>query len=309
MTKKKRTDAAILTLGPVLFNWPVEKWRDFYFRIADEAPVDTVVVGETVCEKRLPFFAPHFPDVIERLQRGGKEVVFATLGLIANERERAATRDAVNMDDLLIEANDITAVAELAGRPHAIGPMVNVYNEGTLEFLAGQGACRVCLPPELPGKSVAALTLAAAIELEVQVFGRLPLAISTRCYHARSRNLSKDGCLYVCAEDPDGMIIETIDDEPFLAVNGTQTMSLSYVNLMRELQGLKALGVRRFRLSPQDIDMVAVATLFREALEGTESVSMANVALAMLCEGTAFSNGFFHGHEGRIQVGRSSAVE
>ena len=29
-----------LTLGPVLFNWEPERWRDFYFRIADEAPVE-----------------------------------------------------------------------------------------------------------------------------------------------------------------------------------------------------------------------------------------------------------------------------
>ena len=29
-----------LTLGPVLFSWAAETWRDFYFRIADEAEVD-----------------------------------------------------------------------------------------------------------------------------------------------------------------------------------------------------------------------------------------------------------------------------
>jgi len=37
-----------LTLGPVLFNWQPERWRDFYFRIADEAPVtDTVPAVES----------------------------------------------------------------------------------------------------------------------------------------------------------------------------------------------------------------------------------------------------------------------
>ncbi|MCP3056298.1 U32 family peptidase, partial [Aurantimonas sp. LRZ36] len=35
-----------LTLGPVLYNWPADEWSDFYARIADEAPVDRVVVGE-----------------------------------------------------------------------------------------------------------------------------------------------------------------------------------------------------------------------------------------------------------------------
>ena len=38
-----------LTLGPNLFNWQPDVWRDFYFRIADEASVDTVAVGEVVC--------------------------------------------------------------------------------------------------------------------------------------------------------------------------------------------------------------------------------------------------------------------
>ena len=38
-----------LTLGPVLFNWTPEAWRDFYLRIADEAPVDTVCIGDKVC--------------------------------------------------------------------------------------------------------------------------------------------------------------------------------------------------------------------------------------------------------------------
>ena len=43
-----------ISLGPVLFNWQPEAWRDFYFRIADEAPVGTVYVGETICSKRAP---------------------------------------------------------------------------------------------------------------------------------------------------------------------------------------------------------------------------------------------------------------
>jgi collagenase-like PrtC family protease len=33
-----------LTLGPVLYHWAPEVWRDFYFRMADEAPLDRVVV-------------------------------------------------------------------------------------------------------------------------------------------------------------------------------------------------------------------------------------------------------------------------
>ena len=41
-----------LTLGPLQFNWSAEAFYDFYARIADEAPVDKVVIGELVCSKR-----------------------------------------------------------------------------------------------------------------------------------------------------------------------------------------------------------------------------------------------------------------
>ena len=47
------TPRAALTLGPVLFNWSAERKRDFYFRMADDAPVDVVYVGEVVCSTSL----------------------------------------------------------------------------------------------------------------------------------------------------------------------------------------------------------------------------------------------------------------
>ena len=70
-----------LTLGPVLFNWAPEVWRDFYFRIADEAPIETVIVGEVVCSKRTSFFAEALPQVIARLVSAGKEVLLSSLAL------------------------------------------------------------------------------------------------------------------------------------------------------------------------------------------------------------------------------------
>ena len=121
-------------------------------------------------------------------------------------------------------------------------------------------AVRVCLPAELPAASIAALAESAATELEVQVFGRLPLAISARCYHARSRGLAKDGCRFVCGEDADGMPVATLDDEPIFAVNGLQTLSAAYCSLLAELAELQRMGVGLFRLWPQSRDMAAVAS-------------------------------------------------
>ena len=293
-----KTPAAKLTLGPVLFNWAPEAWRDFYLRIADEAPVDTVSIGEVVCSKRSPFFAPHLAQVVERLEAAGKEVVHATLALIMSDDDLQAVRALAGDEEMLVEANDISAVSLLAGRRHTIGPLVNVYSEGTLAALAEQGAERVCLPPEMPARIIAALAKTAEPELEVQVFGRLPLALSVRCYHARSRNLHKDGCQFVCADDPDGMAVETLDGDPFVAVNGTQTLSHAWCNLVRELAQMKAAGLCRFRLSPQDVDMVAVAGTFRDVLDGRLEADAAFAALAEIAHGSPFSNGFYHGTEG-----------
>ncbi|MCK5167160.1 MAG: U32 family peptidase, partial [Rhodospirillaceae bacterium] len=123
-----------LVMGPVLFNWTPEEWRDFHFRIADEADVDEVCVGEVVCSKRAPFFAPYLGEVIERLRAADKRVLLSTLALIMNKREMDSVRDIASIDDdsIMVEANDVSATALLKGRPHAVGPYVNVYNEDTL---------------------------------------------------------------------------------------------------------------------------------------------------------------------------------
>jgi len=299
-----KTDApAKLTLGPVLFNWPAEAWRDFHFRIADEAPVDTVCLGEVVCSKRAPFIAPHLPAVIERLTAAGKEVVLSSLALIMDARDMEAALSVTTDPDILVEANDMAVAAELAGRPHVIGPFVNVYNEGTLEYLAGNGAVRFVAPCELPGRALAAIAQAVpGVEIEAQVFGRLPLALSARCYHARAHDLHKDGCQYMCGEDPDGMALQTLDGDGFLAVNGTQVMSHAICNLIRELGALRAMGIHRFRLWPHSVDMVAVARIFRSALDGRIDSEEGTARLGELAGFAGFSNGFYYGREGAAQV-------
>ncbi|MFL7905052.1 U32 family peptidase [Azospirillum argentinense] len=289
-----------LTLGPVLFNWPAERWRDFYARIADEAPIDAVVVGEIVCSKRAPFLAPVMDEVIARLAAAGKEVWLASPILVGSDRERAAMRDLVESDLLPVEANDMGALALLEGRRHAVGPFINSYNEATLSWLAGRGAVAVSLPAELPAASVAVMAKTGAalgLSMEVQVFGRAPLAISARCYHARAHALHKDGCQFVCANDPDGMPVSTVDGQPFLSVNGTQTMSHGYLALAAEIDRLRAMGIQRFRLSPQDLDMVAVATAFRSVLDGERSGQEVMAELRGMTT-VPLENGFFHNMAG-----------
>jgi collagenase-like PrtC family protease len=298
--------AGEVTLGPVLFNWPAERWRDFYFRIADEAPVSTVCLGETICSKRDPLIGDHYEPVAERLARAGKTVVHATLAQVVLDHDRALVEQVSSRADVVIEANDGSALTHLRGRPHHIGPFMNVYNERTVAFLAANGARNFCLPPELPAGAIEALCAATrdlAVTLEVLVFGRVPLALSARCYHARAHGRTRSNCRFVCDRDPDGMVLTTLDGRPFLAVNGIQTLSWDYLNLAAELAGLAEMGVARFRLSPHDCDMVEVASVFRAVLDGRVDGGEATTRLDALNLGAPFSNGFFHARPGHTWAG------
>lgn len=289
---------ASLTLGPLLFNWPAARVRDFYFRIAEDAPIDIVYLGEVVCAKRAPALSAALADAAARLAEAGKQVVVSTLALVMGKAELDATRALCAETDGLVEANDMAAVAFLAGRPHVIGPYVNLYNEDSLRVFVEGGAIRVVPPFELPAASIAKLAAAGAAPLEVQVFGRQPLALSARCYHARHHGLHRDGCQYVCGGDLDGLDVSTLDATPFLAVNGPQTLSFGYVNLIHQLPLLRAMGVGHFRLSPHAVDMVAVARVFRDVLDDRESAAAGESMLRRLARSTAFCNGFYYDRVG-----------
>lgn len=292
-----------LTLGPLLFNWRPEVWRDFYFRVADEAPIGTVYLGEVICSKRTPFLEPHFEAVVQRLTSAGKSVVFSTLSEVMHARDRRGVADVCDLEDSLVEANDCSALLHLTGRPHHIGPFVNVYNEDTLAFLVHRGARNVCLPFELPGTAIGVLGGIAPeldVTLEVQAFGRVPLALSARCYHARAHGRIKDNCQFVCDQDPDGLELDTLDGKPFLTINGIQTLSHDYLNLVRDLPELRRMGISRFRLSPHSCDMVQVAKVFRHALDSAVSTNEAGAMLEEMNLPAPFSNGFFHGRAGHL---------
>jgi collagenase-like PrtC family protease len=295
-----------LTLGPVYYLWDGPKWRDFHFRIADEAPIDRVLIGETVCSKRQHFIEPHLAEVIERLESAGKEVVFSTLSLVTLARESKQIREMAEASDHMLEANDLSALAVLKDKPHTVSPLINVYNAPTARLLAGRGAKTICLPPELPFASVTEIVgHCPEIDFEVFAFGRMPLAISARCAHARSKGRIKDNCLFVCGEEPDGLPVKTLDRQSFLTLNGVQTVSHACQSLLGELDDLVTSGVRSFRLSPQDCDMVEVAKLYRSVLDGAMGADEAIAGLQKIYPAAPLSNGFHHAREGAAWVARA----
>ncbi|PSH62014.1 U32 family peptidase [Phyllobacterium brassicacearum] len=301
--------APTLALGPVLYLWDGPKWRDFYFRIADEAPVSHVTVGETVCSKRLHFTEPYIADVIERLQTAGKTVRVVSLAIVTLERESQYVRSLIRDSGHIVEANDLSALRLLNGRPHAVGPLVNVYNVAAARVLAARGATSICLPPELPMRSVAQIVAGVPeVAFEVFSFGRVPLAISARCAHARSKGHTKDNCQFVCSEDPDGLSVDTLEHRPFLALNGVQTVSHTCQALVGELSDLALCGVSRFVLSPQDCDMVAVSRVYDDVLKHHIDVEDAMSRLHQIYPGVPLSNGFHHGQVGAAWIAHTKSV-
>ncbi len=284
-----------LTVGPNFFFWDAAAVRQFYRSLAD-APVARVVLGEVICSKRLPFWQDEIPAAVETLLAAGKDVAVTSLALITLKRERRLTADLIGMG-LPVEVNDLSALRHIPeGAPFWVGPLVNVYNEGTLRWLARRGAVRVCLPPELPLASVAVLAAAArelGVAAEVWGHGKLPLAISGRCYHARLHDRAKDSCQFVCGEDPDGRDVETLDGQKFLAVNGVQTLSQSTASMAWQVERLRDAGVDALRLSPETGDFAALCRGYADRIAG----GLSPEALAARLRGP-LSDGFLAGSAG-----------
>lgn len=294
-----------LTLGPLLFNWTPNRTRDFYARVADEAPVGRVYLGEVVCGKRAPLLGAALADAAERLERAGKTVVWSAPALPATPREGRLARDLIAAASL-VELNDISGLAHLGpGTAFVAGPLLNIYNEAAARELMGRGCMRLCANVELPLTSIAAIAAACpGLEIEIFAYGRLPLALSGRCYHARAHGLHKDACQFVCERDPDGMAIHTLEGEPFLAVNGVQTLSHAVQLADTPPDTLRAAGVGALRLSPHTGDMVAVSEAFRRFADGAIPPEALRAAVEAAGPPGGLVNGYLAGLAGMQPAGR-----
>lgn len=298
-----------LSLGPISYYWPKDKVDDFYAMAAD-APVDIVYLGETVCGKRNQLDFDDWLAIGERLEAAGKEVVLSTLALLEAESELIRLRAICDHGRWLVEANDMGAVNLLQGRPFAVGHSVNVYNDRALALLARQGCRRWVLPVELTRDTLAEMQRLRpdGVETEVLGYGRLPLAYSARCFTARARNLPKDDCRFACIDDPDGLLVSTRDEHRFLALNGIQTQSARTLNLLPELERMRALGVDILRIGPQADRTDEVIDLFHRAIIGALDLTEASTALERLMP-TGACDGYWYGGAGMEQhVGADRAM-
>lgn len=292
-----------LALGPLTYYWPRERVLSFYEQ-ALGWPVDTVYLGETVCPRRHELRLSDWVELAGRFADAGKEAVLSTFELIENDADLRMMRAVVDNGRFTVEANDMGAVHLLAERvPFVAGPFLNVYNGATLDVLVQCGARRWVAPVELSGNGVREVLAAASapVQTEVFAFGRLPLAVSARCFTARYHNLDKDHCAYRCIEDPAGLAVDTQDGEAFLVLNGVQTQSGRVQNLLPWLDDAAAFGVDVLRLSPQSERMADVVQAFADAAHHRASLPQACARLAAAMPGGA-CDGYWHGLPGMAHV-------
>jgi collagenase-like PrtC family protease len=108
----------------------------------------------------------------------------------------------------------------------------------------------------------------AGMETEVFVYGKLALAFSARCFTARHYDLNKDDCQFKCMEHPDGITLKTREGQPFLTINGIQTMSAQSYNLLNEVPDMLKMGIDIIRVSPQSQHMTEIIAAFDAARKG-----------------------------------------
>ncbi|NQY43735.1 MAG: U32 family peptidase [Legionellales bacterium] len=282
----------------MLFNWPENKKQDFYSMIADEANINTVYIGEVICQKRFACWGKIYHKIVDRLVSAGKEVIISSLALINTEEELHIIRDYIKDSNLTIEANDISVLNIIDQNKFCLGPYINIYNEEALKHYIDKGASHITFSQELPRESIEVLASLKKIDYEISVFGRIPLAISARCAHARVYKQQKSNCKYVCEKDLNGLEVTTLDSQPFLTINGLQTMSYTYCNMLQELDYLQQIGINRFRIYPHDHNMLKIIDVYNDVLSKTISAEEGYNNLKLITPDVNFSNGFFHGTSG-----------
>lgn len=284
-----------LTLGPLQYFWPRERVHAFY-RAAAGWPVDVIYLGETVCSKRRELTTRDWIALAGELAASGQEIVLSSLALLEAESELASLTRLVENGRFRVEANDMSAVQMLRSRglPFVGGPGLNVYNHAALRLLREDGMQRLVLGVEQGREFVAEFRASGEPlpELEIPVWGRLPLAYSARCFTARALDLAKDDCGFRCLEHPDGLPLASRDGKPFLTVNGVQVQSAGPCDLGPELDELRAAGIGLLRILPQAEGTEDVVTRWRTALRDGRPPGRVGQ-----------ENGYWHGGAGMRRLG------
>lgn len=287
-----------ISLGSNLYFWTKEDTIAFYERMI-ETPVDIFYLGETVCSKRKLMRTQDWFDLAEKIKSAGKDVVLSTLALTEADSDMKTMKRICDNNNFMVEANDMGAVGLLEGKDFVTGHSVNLYNQNSIKLLSNLGLKRWVMPVELGFDTLKELHQLKPdnVETEVFGFGKLPLAYSARCYTARAHNLQKDDCQYRCLDYPDGMLLNTQEEQKFLTLNGIQTQSAQTYNLLPDLDSLKSINIDILRLSPQYQHMEEIIDIFYRCINDQLNPQDATESLQKFIPNGS-CNGYWHNEAG-----------
>lgn len=265
-----RSQTMKYSLGPLLYFWPKNDVEAFYQQ-AKSSNVDIIYLGESVCSKRRELKPAQWLDIAKDIADSGKQVVLSTMALLEAPSEVNIMKKYIDNGDFIIEANDVSAIqlASEAKIPFVVGPAVNCYNAQTLNLFLKQGMTRWCMPVELSREwlnntliECEKLGIRNKFETEVFSYGYLPLAYSARCFTARAENRAKDDCETCCIKYPQGITVNSQENQKVFTLNGIQTQSGYCYNLINDLKGMADI-VDVVRLSPLGLDTLSLVDDFR----------------------------------------------
>ncbi|NLA89104.1 MAG: U32 family peptidase [Alcaligenaceae bacterium] len=290
-----------LSLGPVQFYWSKETLFKYYLELA-KAPLDTIYIGEVVCSRRHEMRFDDWCELANILAESGKEIIFSSHVLLESESDLRRLRRFAEYRKFRLEANDMAAVklARENQLPFVAGATLNIYSDATLDIFHELGCYRWLAPCELSADKLKVIATHARhnnIETEVFTWGKIPLAYSSRCFTARHYNLNKDSCAYRCLDHEHGMPMMTREGQPFLTINGIQTMSHGCQSLLAHHESLKKNNVDFLRLSPQLNHMPRIIEIHRQVLDGLVDSKDALNELQTLSN-SSLIDGYWHGQPG-----------
>lgn len=295
-----------LSLGPNLFFWPKQALYDFYHEMKSSA-VEIIYLGETVCSKRRELSTSEWLELAKELSTTDKEIVLSSLALLMADSELNSLKKLCDNAPVKVEANDMSTVQFLTEKkvPFVCGPSINTYNARTLKLLKQNGAMRWVMPVELSRnclrsilRDLQELGFLGNIETEVFSYGHLPLAYSARCFTARYLDLPKDKCGFSCIKFPEGLTVNSQEQQALFNLNGTQTQSAAIYNLIHQIPEMANIGVDIVRISPRKEGTAQVIQQFKEAIHRFEN----NEAASLIPTQNQDCNGYWFAQPGMSYV-------